>query len=397
MIDLSEEDKLVRGAVRSWCTELLDPAVDELERGVALPYPLMRDFAETFALGELLTAKKRDAGGALGEGGGGGGEADRPRMSSKKARMLALVMLELSRSCPGFALAFGATVGLFGAAVLASGTPEQRERWALPVLRFEKVGAWALTEPGAGSDAFGAMATRAERLGSNFRIHGEKTFITNAPFADVFVVYAKDEGRVRAFLVSRNDAGVTTGPAMRKMGMHASPTGSLFLDGVVVPSDRLLGGEAAATSRSEAKSSLTAERFAMVPMALGIIERCLDESVRYAKERTQFGKAIAEFQLIQEKLARMHVAKTNLWALLLRQLEADASKTPLPPVDASAAKLYAARAATECALEAVQIMGGAGYMAGSVVEMMARDAKLLQIGGGTDEVQIGHIARALLA
>jgi hypothetical protein len=132
-------------------------------------------------------------------------------------------------------------------------------------------------------------------------------------------------------------------------------------------------------------------------MALGIVERSLEESVRYAKTRTQWGRPIAEFQLVQEKLAKMYVAQQNLRALVLRQLEADAAGTPLSPSEASAAKLYATRAATDCAMEAVQVMGGAGYMAGSVVEMLARDAKLLQIGGGTDEIQITHIAKALLA
>jgi alkylation response protein AidB-like acyl-CoA dehydrogenase len=134
----------------------------------------------------------------------------------------------------------------------------------------------------------------------------------------------------------------------------------------------------------------------MTPMCLGMVERCLDESVKYAKERKQWGRAIAEFQLVQEKIAKMFTARTIVKTLLLRQLEAERVGAALTAEEASATKLYCARATTDCALEAVQLMGGAGYMTGSVVEMMARDAKLFQIGGGTDEIQILRIAREVL-
>jgi hypothetical protein len=302
---------------------------------------------------------------------------------------------------------------------MARGTPEQRETWALPALSLEKVGAWALTEPGAGSDAFGSMKTRAVPDGDGYRLTGSKTFITNAPFADVFLIYARveaarveagrvgaREGRdeqagVKAFLVKREDAGLSVGPPMKKMGMHTSPTGEIFLDDVRLGHDRLLGGtpagDAAGDGRAAARSSLQGERFGMTPMCLGIVDRCLEESLRYAKEREQWGKPIATFQLVQEKLARIYQTRSIMMMLLLRQLESEAEGVPLSMAEASASKLYCARGATECALEAVQLMGGAGYMSGSVVEMMARDAKLFQIGGGTDEVQILRIAREILA
>jgi alkylation response protein AidB-like acyl-CoA dehydrogenase len=287
----------------------------------------------------------------------------------------------------------------------------------LPALTLERIGAWALTEPGAGSDAFGSMKTRARRDGDGFVLHGSKTFITNAPFADVMLVYARlgakgdgrdgrDGERVAAFLVDRTDPGVSVGPPLKKMGMHASPTGEIFLDEVRLPADRLLGGEraeragAGATGgdgRAAAKSSLQGERFGMTPMCLGIVDRCLEEAVRYAKEREQWGKPIGTFQLVQEKLARIYQARMVMMALLLRQLESESSGVPLGEAEASASKLYCAQTATACALDAVQVMGGAGYMAGSVVEMLARDAKLFQIGGGTDEVQILRIARELMA
>jgi alkylation response protein AidB-like acyl-CoA dehydrogenase len=242
------------------------------------------------------------------------------------------------------------------------------------------------------------MKTRARRVDGGYRLSGSKTFITNAPFADTFVVYARmpDEGDVRAFIVERTMAGVATGAPFKKMGMHSSPTGEVFLDDVLVPGDQLLGGDDGQTSRAAAKSSLKGERFGMTPMALGIVDRCLDESTRYARERTQWDKPIASFQLVQEKIARMYVVRSIIHALLMRQLEAERAGTPLSVEEASASKLYCARMTTEVAMEAVQLKGGAGYMQEGIVEMLARDAKLLQIGGGTDEIQILRIARELL-
>ena len=134
----------------------------------------------------------------------------------------------------------------------------------------------------------------------------------------------------------------------------------------------------------------------MTPMCLGIVDRCLEEAAKYAKQREQWGRPIASFQLVQEKIAKIYTARSMMHTLLMRQLEAEKSGVPLEAAEASASKLYCARTTTDCALEAVQVLGGAGYMAGSVVEMLARDAKLFQIGGGTDEIQILRIAREIL-
>jgi len=394
MLDFTEEQKLAQTAIRSWCALHLEPKVPALEANETSPYALMRELAATFGIGDMARAafekkKARPASGAAGSGRDGAGA------------LTAILMMELSRCCPGFALAFGASVGLFAGAVLSRGTPEQQEEWALPVLTFDKIGAWGLTEPGAGSDAFGSMRTVARRAEGGYRLSGQKTFITNAPFADVFVLYARIQdgegaGHLRAFLAPRGAPGLTAGPPMRKMGMHASPTGEVFLDDVFVPTSGLVGGEGSVDARAAARASLKGERFGMTPMCLGIVDRCLEESIRYAKEREQWGKPIATFQLVQDKIARIYTTRSILFTLLMRQIEADASGHDLSLEEASASKLYAARATTECALEAVQIKGGAGYMQGSVVEMMARDAKLFQIGGGTDEIQILRIARELL-
>jgi alkylation response protein AidB-like acyl-CoA dehydrogenase len=383
MLDFTEEQKLAQTAIRAWCSERLAPNVSALESGGLLPYDLMRDFARTFGLADMVHASK----------------PARPR--SNDGALIAIVMMEMSRVCPGFALAFGASLGLCGGAILARGTPEQKARFAVPLMTLEKIGAWALTEPGAGSDAFGSMKTRARSAEGGWRLSGSKTFISNAPYADTFVVYARisDEGAdgdVRAFIVERSAHGVATGPPMKKMGMHTSPTGEVFLDDVLVPKDQLLGGDDPQGARDAAKSSLKGERFGMTPMCLGIVDRCLDESVRYANERQQWGRPIAEFQLIQEKIARMYTVRSVTFALLMRQLEAERSSVALTAEEASASKLYCARATTEVALEAVQLKGGAGYMQEGIVEMLARDAKLLQIGGGTDEIQILRIAREVL-
>jgi alkylation response protein AidB-like acyl-CoA dehydrogenase len=390
MLDFTEEHKVAQRAIRTWVTGHLVPKVAALEGGTELPYPTMRELGVTFGIIDVVRAQfanlREDRAGGRALGGG------------SESPLMAILMIELSRVCPGFALALGASLGLCGGAILSRGTLAQKERFALPVMTMEKIGAWALTEPGAGSDAFGSMTTRARRAEGGWVITGSKTFITNAPYADIFVVYARMPGEreVRAFIVERAMKGLATSAPFKKMGMHASPTGEVFLDDVFVPDDQLLGGDDAENARSEVKSSLKGERFGMTPMALGIVDRCLEESVRYAKERFQWGKPIATFQLVQEKIARMYVVRSIIHALLMRQLEAERAGTPLSVEEASASKLYCAQMTTEVAMEAVQVKGGAGYMQEGIVEMLARDAKLLQIGGGTDEIQILRIAREVL-
>lgn len=392
MLDFSEEHKVAQSAVRAWCTAHLAPQVVRLEGG-EVPYPLIRQLGAAFGIPDMVRAQFAK----MREGGGDGARRGLAG-SSGESPLMAILMMELSRVCPGFALAFGASLGLCGGAILSRGTPEQKQRFALPVMTMEKVGSWALTEPGAGSDAFGSMKTHARKAEGGWRLSGSKTFITNAPYADTFVVYARIAGGedVRAFIVERDMKGVATGPPFKKMGMHSSPTGEVFLDDVFVPADRLLGGDDTGNARAEAKSSLKGERFGMTPMALGIIDRCLEESVRYAKQREQWGKPIASYQLIQDKIAKMYTARSVVFALLMRQLEAERAGAALSVEEASASKLYCARITTDVAMEAVQLKGGAGYMQEGIVEMLARDAKLLQIGGGTDEIQILRIAREVL-
>jgi alkylation response protein AidB-like acyl-CoA dehydrogenase len=399
MFAFGPEHEMVGKLVRRWATSKLEPAVDALESGEP-PYALMRDFARAFAIPDMIRASfaKTKQGEKRENGGGVGGLGDHA--------MSAVVAIEISRVCPGFGLAFGATAGLAGGAIMGRGTPEQKERWGLPILTFDKIGAWGMTEPGAGSDAFRSMRTTAVPRDGGYVLNGQKTFITNAPYADTFVIYAKiDRGDdrplqdrpIQAFVVERGDAGLTTPPPMKKMGMHASPTGEVFLADVLVPADRLLGGEAGvARGRDSGRDVFHTERTGMAPMAIGIIERCLEIALDYAKQRVTWGKPIAEYQLVQDKLARMFVHLQNCRNLMFQQIALAGAGKSMTAAEASAAKLYCGRAATEVALDAIQILGGNGYMKEYRVEMLARDAKLLQIGGGTDEIQIINIARHLL-
>ena len=193
--------------------------------------------------------------------------------------------------------------------------------------------------------------------------------------------------------------GLEQSKPLRKMGMHSSPTGELFLSDVRVGRDRLIGEteEPWGGGRSAHKETFSMERTGVAAMALGIVEQCLELSVQYARDRVQFGKPIGEFQLIQLKLAKMEVARLNIQNLVFRQIEMSAAGKGMDLTEASACKLYSAQAAMEVALEAVQLFGGNGYMAEYRVEQLCRDAKVLQIYGGTDEIQISQIARTMLA
>ena len=320
--------------------------------------------------------------------------------------MTLIPIIELCRYCPGMVTAMGVSVGLTAAAIMSKGTIAQKERWALDLLTLDKVGSWAITEPDSGSDAFGSMRSTARRDGDEYVLNGSKTFITNGPYADTTVFICKlDEGnppadrKILTFVLDRGMDGFAQSEPLRKMGLHSSPTGELFLDDVRVGRDRLLGEteDVPSGGRDGAKATFTTERTGVAAMALGIIERCLELSTAYAKERVQFGQPIGEFQLIQLKLAKMEVARLNVNNLVFRQIEMSRDGNGMDLTEASACKLYSAQAATEVALEAVQLFGGNGYMAEFHVEQLARDAKVLQIYAGTDEIQISQIARNLLA
>jgi alkylation response protein AidB-like acyl-CoA dehydrogenase len=252
------------------------------------------------------------------------------------------------------------------------------------------------------------MKSSARRDGDEYILNGNKTFITNGPYADTIVFYAKlDDGsdtpirdrQVLTFVLDTGMPGLDQSKPFRKMGLHSSPTGELFLSDVRVGKDHLLGeteDQGAGSGRESAKGNFVTERAGLAAMSLGLIEECLKLSVTYAKERMLWGKPIGDRQLIQLKLANMEVARLNVQNLVFRHIELAAAGKSLTLAEASAMKLYAARAASEVAMEAVQLFGGNGYMAEFRVEQLARDAKVFQIYAGTDEIQVTHIAKDLL-
>ncbi len=407
MIEWSDEQLMIRDAIRQFVDKEIKPHVEELEHGDLPPYAILKKLFSTFGMDAMAKAgfektiareKAIAAGEPVEERGGRGGDGG--------GGMTLIPIIELCRYCPGMVTAMGVSMGLTASAIMSRGTTRQKERWALDLLTFDKVGAWAITEPDSGSDAFGSMKSTAKRDGDEYLLNGSKTFITNGPYADTTVFICKlDEGnppaerKVLSFVLDKGMPGFEQSKPLRKMGMHSSPTGQLFLSDVRVGIDRLIGEseEAAASGgRSAAKDTFSMERSGVAAMALGIIEQCLEVSVEYAKNRVQFGQRIGDFQLIQLKLAKMEVARLNVQNLVFRSMEIGAAGKGLSLAEASAMKLYSAQAATEVALEAVQLFGGNGYMAEYQVEQLARDAKVLQIYAGTDEIQITHIAKDLL-
>ena len=404
MFEWSDEQQMIRDAVRQFIQAEIVPKRDELEHGDLPPYDILRKLFATFGMDAMAreSFKRRIEAEKAGEkrerGGSGGGDATGAAMSM-------IPIIELCRHCPGMVTAMGVSMGLTSAAIMSRGTIAQKERWALDLLTLDKIGAWAITEPNSGSDAFGSMKSTARRDGDEYVLNGSKTFITNGPYADTTVFICKlDEGnppadrKILSFVLDKGMPGFEQSKPLRKMGMHSSPTGELFLSDVRVGKDRLIGEteDVPSGGREGAKDTFSMERSGVAAMALGIIEQCLETCVEYAKNRVQFGQPIGEFQLIQEKLARMEVARLNVQNLVFRVIEMSAAGKGLTLAEASAMKLYSARAATEVAMEAVQLHGGNGYMAEFHVEQLARDAKVLQIYAGTDEIQITHIAKDLL-
>ncbi len=411
MIEWSESHLMVRDMVRRFVDTEIVPHLEELEHGDMPPYDILRKLMGTLGVTDAARARyeaqKQKA--LAGEGGDDAGAARKNGGGLDPGDAAAFQMIpimELSRYCPGMVTALGVSMGLTAGAIMAKGTWAQKDRWALPVLTLDKIGAWAITEPGSGSDAFGSMKSVARKDGDDYVLNGQKTFITNGPYADTIVFICKlDRGeqdardrQVVSFILDRGMEGLAQTKPLRKMGMHSSPTGELFLDNVRCGRDRLMGeSEEASGGRSGAKATFGAERSGVVAMAFGIVDRCIELCTEYARTRVQFGKAIGDFQLIQLKLAKMQVARMNLQNMIFRQIEMTAHGKSLSFAEASANKLYAAQATMECTLEAVQLFGGNGYMAEYQVEQLCRDAKVLQIYGGTDEIQISQIARSMLA
>ncbi len=422
MFEWSEEQLAIRDAVRRFVEEEVKPNVEELEHGETPPYEVIRKLYQTFGLDALArdSAKRaieRKAAGSESSAGASGktsgkaaGKAAERAEGGSNAAMTLIPIIELCHYCPGIVTALGVSTGLAGGTIMKSGTPAQMERWGLDLMTLDKVGAWAITEPDSGSDALGGMKSTAVRDGDEYVLNGNKTFITNGPYADTIVFYAKlDDGSdtplrqrpVLTFILDSGMPGLEQSKPFRKMGLHSSPTGELFLSDVRVAKDRLLGeseGKPGGNEgRESAKGNFVTERAGVAAMSLGLIEECLKLSIQYAKDRMLWERPISEFQLIQLKLAKMEIARLNVENLVFRHVEMAAAGKSLTLAEASAMKLYSAQAASEVAMEAVQLFGGNGYMSEFRVEQLARDAKVFQIYAGTDEIQVTHIARDLLS
>jgi len=405
MFEFNEQQRMMEKVLRDFMTNEVEPHVPAMETGEMLPFELGRKMYETLGITSVIAGsldrmidkkRKTEAGQTVSDD-----KKDRNKLSGD-ARIQTIVSKEMSRVSPGFCMSMGATLGLYGSTVLSKGNADQIEKYALPVMLMDKVGAWAMTEPDSGSDAF-ACRTLAKSDGDYFVINGSKTFITNAPYADMVIIYAKldqggdtkrDKRLVYPFVMERDTEGLSFSKPMDKMGMCGSPTGQIFLDNVRVHSSQLLG-DIEESSREQVKDVFKGERTGVPTMAWGIVERCLDECLEYATVRKQFGKHLGEYQLIQAKLAEMYVALENVRNVCFKAIWMKESGKGSWQ-DACAAKYYTARIATQVAMDAVQLMGGHGYMKEAKVERLARDAKLLEIGGGTNEIQLLNIARGLL-
>lgn len=409
MYQWNEEQLMIRDAVRKFIEKEIKPHLWAIEHEGVPPYDLIRRMIRTFGMDALARenfqrrlAREKEA---LEARARGEVPPDQGQEEGGDLSMMMIPIIELCRYSPGLVTAMGVSMSLTPAAILSRGTLAQKERWVPELLTMEKIGAWAITEPDSGSDAFGSMKATARRDGDGYVLNGSKTFITNGPYADTIVFICKlnedndpQERKILSFVLDRGMPGLEQSKPLKKMGLHSSPTGELFLSDVRVGRDRLIGEREPDPSqgREAARDTFSLERAGVAAMALGIIERCLELSVAYAKTRVQFGRPIGEFQLIQLKLAKMAVARLNVENLVFRSMEMRRDGKALSLAEASAMKLYSAQAAMETALEAVQLFGGNGYMAEFQVEQLARDAKALQIYAGTDEIQVTHIARHLL-
>ena len=304
---------------------------------------------------------------------------------------------EVSRASASIGLSYGAHSNLCVNQIRRWGNAEQKAKYLPPLVSGEHVGSLAMSETGAGSDVV-SMKLRAEKVQGGFRLNGTKFWITNAPYADTLVVYAKttpDAGSkgITAFLIEKGFAGFSIGQKIEKVGMRGSPTAELVFDDCFVPDSQIMGPLDQGVK--VLMSGLDYERVVLSGIQLGLMQACLDTVLPYVRERRQFGRAIGEFQLMQAKIADMSVALSSARAYVYAVARAcDTGQTTRH--DAAGAILYASECAVRVAGEAVQALGGAGYTKDWPVERYWRDAKLLDIGAGTNEIRRMLIGRELV-
>jgi isovaleryl-CoA dehydrogenase len=368
----TDEHRQLREMVRDFTKKTIEPQADEHDREEKLNRGLMTQMGELGLHG--ITIPESDGGAGL------------------DPLAAVIVHHEVAKSDPGFALAYLAHAMLFVNNFYWAGNEEQRQRYLPKVLTGEWIGAMGMTEPAAGTDVLG-MQTTARRDGDTFVLKGHKALITNAPEADVFLIYATVDKRITSFLVERSMAGVSTPDKTHKMGMRASSLGEIVLDEVRVPAANVLGTVGGGITNM--MRNLEIERLTLAAMSCGIADRCLDIMLRYAADRKTFGKPIAEHGQIQRYIGDSY-AKTEAMRALVYKAAHGTRPDKQNRLMTDAAKLFAGPAAKEVADAAMQVLGGWGYCNEYKVERFLRDAKLIEIGGGTLEAHQKNITRDLM-
>ena len=376
-MELSEEHIMIRETVRKFTEKEIIPIAEKMDRDDYFPEDFFKKWAELGILGITIPE----------EYGGIGADP------------LAQVLIaeELAKGSGGVAITYLGHANLCVHNLYHNGNESQRRKYLPPLCAGEHIGALAITEPGAGSDAVG-IKTSAVRDGDAYRLNGTKMFITNAPIANTMIIYtktdmAKRERGITTFIVENTFEGFSVSPKLEKMGCRASPTAEVILENCLVPAENVLGEEN--NGIAVMMAGLDIERVTVSAVSLGLAEAAFADSLKYAQEREQFGQPISEFQLIQAKLADMY---TGIQAARLMTYDVavrTATEKRLRK-ESAAAILFTAEMATKVCLEAVQIHGGYGYMLEFPVNRYLRDAKLMEIGAGTSEIRRLLIARELL-
>ncbi|CAD7048150.1 isovaleryl-CoA dehydrogenase [Pseudorhizobium halotolerans] len=373
---VGEDVEAVRETVHRFAQERLGPRADEIDRTNEFPRDL---WPELGALGLLgITADPELGGSGLGY----------------LAHVIAVE--EIARASASTSLSYGAHSNLCVNQINRNASPDQKRRYLPKLCSGEYVGALAMSEPGAGSDVV-SMKLRAERRGDLYVLNGSKMWITNGPDADVLVVYAKTDPSagakgITAFLVEKGFKGFSTAQKLDKLGMRGSNTCELVFSDCEVPAENVMGAEGEGVRIL--MSGLDYERVVLAAIGVGIMHACLDVVMPYVHERKQFGQAIGEFQLIQAKIADMYTAMNSARAYVYA-VAAACDRGEVTRQDAAACCLYASEQATQQALQAIQVLGGNGYINDNPTGRLLRDAKLMEIGAGTSEIRRMLIGREL--
>ena len=374
---LPDEHRMIRDTVRDFCEEEISPIAQEIESEHRYPEEIFEQLAELDIMGVPISE----------EYGGLGGDQ----------LMYALVTEELGRVSGSIGLSYAAHVSLASKPIELFGTDEQKERWLKPLAEGEYVGGWALTEPGSGSDASN-MSTTAEREGNEYVINGTKQFITNASEAGSILVKAVTDRQagydgISTFIVDpREDDGFEVTTIWEKMGLNASPTCEIALDDVRVPEDRLLGEEG--DGWEQTRKTLDGGRISIAALSVGLAQGAYEAARQYSTEREQFGQPICKFDAVRNMIVSMH-RKTERARLLTHSAATKYDRGETVARESALAKLDASEACREVAEDAVQVLGGYGYTEDFAPQRFYRDAKLMEIGEGTSEIQHLVIGREL--